>query len=215
MKPYIQVDPEKCTGCMSCEMICSLKHFDVFNPKKARIKVVHYDYLGLSCPVTCIQCPKPQCVATCPHIAMTQLENGLIRIEAQKCNGCGTCVESCIIGAIGYDHANHLALVCDLCGGEPSCVQWCPTGALSLGNPQLDLARFEEGISHISKITIRPTVLKNPTVKKDKKINYTLTKAKKIIKAWGLDEKEADWYAQFGFDPKNSDKKNTTSCRNG
>ncbi|MDH3945270.1 MAG: 4Fe-4S binding protein, partial [Chromatiales bacterium] len=35
----LKLEPEKCTGCLQCEMACSYEQEGVFNPAKSRIKV--------------------------------------------------------------------------------------------------------------------------------------------------------------------------------
>jgi Fe-S-cluster-containing hydrogenase component 2 len=51
-------------------------------------------------------------------------------IDAEKCNGCGLCAEHCYLGMIRMDRESGKALKCDLCGGDPACVRYCPVGAL-------------------------------------------------------------------------------------
>lgn len=33
---FLQIDEGKCTGCQSCQLICSIIHAEVFNPAAAR-----------------------------------------------------------------------------------------------------------------------------------------------------------------------------------
>jgi Fe-S-cluster-containing hydrogenase component 2 len=40
-------------------------------------------------------------------------------------------VEACPFEAVFLDPRAEKAMVCDLCGGAPQCVKWCPTAALS------------------------------------------------------------------------------------
>jgi Fe-S-cluster-containing hydrogenase component 2 len=40
--------------------------------------------------------------------------------------------EPCSFGAIQYDDVNGRYFKCDLCSGEPECIKWCFTGAISL-----------------------------------------------------------------------------------
>ena len=43
----------------------------------------------------------------------------------------------CPFGAILYDPDNRRVIKCDLCGGDPQCVRFCPTGALQFLRKQL------------------------------------------------------------------------------
>ena len=126
----ISVTAEKCTGCRICELSCSYTKLQSFNPKDACIKVVDLDYWGFSNPVLCIQCPKPACVEACPTRALSQTKQGIILLDAEKCDGCGDCVPSCPIGAINWRDEQGLPMICDLCGGKPVCVEWCPFDTL-------------------------------------------------------------------------------------
>ena len=52
----LQIEPEKCTGCLQCEMACSYHAEGVFNPSKSRIKVFTFHEEGRFVPYTCTQC---------------------------------------------------------------------------------------------------------------------------------------------------------------
>jgi carbon-monoxide dehydrogenase iron sulfur subunit len=120
-------DSKVCTGCRSCEAICSFAHFaGETNPRKARIKVRQDLWHGLSEPVVCKQCNKPKCVQACPENAIHQ-DPGLKVpiIDYSKCNLCRACIEACPFGAMFYDEQDKTLLVCDLCGGDPMCVKFC------------------------------------------------------------------------------------------
>jgi Fe-S-cluster-containing hydrogenase component 2 len=40
------------------------------------------------------------------------------------------CITACPFGVISLHPEKHVAIKCDLCGGDPECVKHCPTGAL-------------------------------------------------------------------------------------
>ncbi len=121
-----------CTGCKLCERMCSLEHFDVFNPTRSRINVVSFEG-GIEVPVTCNHCTL--CLDSCP-LDLIKLDNklGAIIIDEEKCNGCKACVEVCPLGVITMDPKTNRALKCDLCGGDPVCVKYCPAKVLRLTN---------------------------------------------------------------------------------
>jgi len=98
------INYDKCTGCAVCEMVCAMHFGHGFNPQKARIRVVALEgETALSyLPVTCMQCEKPPCEAICPTP----------------------------FGAIVLDRSEKIPFVCDKCGGDPLCAQWCPQGAI-------------------------------------------------------------------------------------
>ena len=136
-------DSSVCQGCHLCEIICSLVHLkDEVNPRRARIRV-HEDLINKAfTPVVCKQCAKAPCVEACSYDAIHQDTRLRVPIiDAVKCNACLACLEACPFGAIFYDEQEGLPLVCDLCGGDPQCVRFCPAhptkthAALSYASP--------------------------------------------------------------------------------
>jgi ferredoxin len=55
----------------------------------------------------------------------------IIKIDEDKCNGCGLCVEACHEGAIGIVDGKAKLLRDDYCDGLGNCLPVCPTGAIS------------------------------------------------------------------------------------
>jgi NAD-dependent dihydropyrimidine dehydrogenase PreA subunit len=55
----------------------------------------------------------------------------IIHIDAEKCNGCGLCVNACHEGAIGLENGKAKLLRDDYCDGLGNCLPVCPTGAIS------------------------------------------------------------------------------------
>ena len=55
----------------------------------------------------------------------------IIKIDNEKCNGCGLCVEACHEGAIGMQDGKAKLLREDYCDGLGDCLPVCPTGAIS------------------------------------------------------------------------------------
>ena len=86
------VYPQKCTGCRICEQWCSMTHFGVVNPAKARITVnrLHERYLNM--PVACTQCDDAPCIEVCPEEAISRHPDtfGLI-LEEEAWPGAAAC----------------------------------------------------------------------------------------------------------------------------
>ncbi len=55
----------------------------------------------------------------------------IIKIDEDKCNGCGLCVDACHEGAIGIVDGKAKLLRDDYCDGLGDCLPVCPTGAIS------------------------------------------------------------------------------------
>ncbi|VFN03418.1 MAG: Fe-S-cluster-containing hydrogenase component 2 [Candidatus Kentron sp. G] len=131
MQRFLHIQPQKCTGCLQCEMACSLDNEGVFNPAKSRIKVFVFHNEGQFAPFTCTQCNDAWCMNVCPAGAIQVDRNtgAKVVINAQ-CVGCKVCTIACPFGTINYNRDTGKVIKCDLCGGEPECVKACPTGAI-------------------------------------------------------------------------------------
>jgi carbon-monoxide dehydrogenase iron sulfur subunit len=127
---FEQKFPLNCTGCRTCEAVCSFVHEKAINFSKTRIKVFKDERLGIDRPVVCRHCYEPLCSEACPTKAISGGGDESLKIDVEKCVGCGSCVEGCPFGAIHIHPELHKAIACDLCGGKPRCVEWCPTGVL-------------------------------------------------------------------------------------
>jgi carbon-monoxide dehydrogenase iron sulfur subunit len=114
-----------------------MEHEKTFNPTKSRIRVVRLNpFVNLA--VACRLCADAPCVAACPRDALSQSEErGTILVDEEKCNGCGWCIEACDYGAIKLHPERKVAYVCDLCDGEPKCVEWCPEEALDFATKEI------------------------------------------------------------------------------
>ena len=135
VKKIITVNPDKCTGCRTCEAICSFQHFERVNPALSRIWVTKNEATGLDFPSVCFHCEDPWCVEACPSGAIQKNENGVALVDQSLCRGCRICMMACPFGVISTYRGRMVK--CDQCEGDPQCVSWCPTGALSLGPPEL------------------------------------------------------------------------------
>ena len=55
----------------------------------------------------------------------------IIKIDEERCNGCGLCAGACHEGAIGMVNGKAKLLRDDYCDGLGDCLPACPTGAIS------------------------------------------------------------------------------------
>lgn len=55
----------------------------------------------------------------------------IIKIDEERCNGCGICAEACHEGAIGMEGGKAKLMREDYCDGLGDCLPACPTNAIS------------------------------------------------------------------------------------
>ena len=67
----------------------------------------------------------------------------IIKIDEEKCNGCGLCAQACHEGAIGMVDGKAKLLRDDYCDGLGDCLPVCPTGAITF--EEREAAAYDEG----------------------------------------------------------------------
>ncbi|MGE5790241.1 MAG: 4Fe-4S binding protein [Syntrophaceae bacterium] len=127
----ILFDPAKCTGCGTCEMICSTRNVAKVAPAQASVKVLTDEKLGKNFAVLCQHCRRPLCLEACPTRAIEKGDDGIVRINDLFCTDCGMCTMACPEAAPLRDPAKQVVHKCDLCEGDPLCVKHCPENALT------------------------------------------------------------------------------------
>ena len=153
---YLLVDIEKCQGCLSCMLACSLIHEGVESLSLSRIQIMQNSFESFPDDLTieqCRQCVDPACVKICPTGALkADPRYGNLRmVDKEECIGCGACFDACpytpsrafLAADKAYDDEAK-SRKCDLCanapyhwdeaGGGPdgkqACVAVCPVGAI-------------------------------------------------------------------------------------
>ena len=135
MTKSLKIVPEKCTGCMQCELACSFVQTGTFQPSRSVIRVNVFDEEASYAPFTCFQCAEAWCMNACPvnAIAIDPVVGAKIVLD-KVCVGCHLCTIACPFGTV-FTLPVHgdKAGKCNLCGGSPACAASCPTGAIEWG----------------------------------------------------------------------------------
>lgn len=135
----IYVDEEWCLGCHLCEYYCAFANSGETDMARALKGIeinprIHIEQKGdISFAVSCRHCDDALCVKSCISGALTMGDQGLIKIDHDKCVGCFTCIMACPFGAVmPGDHG--AVQKCEFCTdnneGTPACVAHCPNQAI-------------------------------------------------------------------------------------
>ena len=126
----LRIVPERCTGCMRCEIACSYMQTGTFQPSKSVIHVWPLEANTSYSPYTCLQCDEAWCMTACPVEAITISPAAAKVVMEDQCVGCKLCTIACPYGTIFYNPESHKAMKCNLCNGQPACAEACPTAAI-------------------------------------------------------------------------------------
>jgi anaerobic carbon-monoxide dehydrogenase iron sulfur subunit len=131
IKKSLNVRPKICIGCRTCELACFFVHRKQDQQMATSRVKIFPNGPEKFIPYICLQCVDAACAKPCPTGAITLNEQtGAIEIREQKCIRCGACEIACPFGNIFVDREEKSVFKCDLCGGDPACAKFCPSGAL-------------------------------------------------------------------------------------
>ena len=132
-------NPQVCTGCGLCDLMCSLYHEGEQGQALSRGELVGDRLAAEFTFNVCRQCPSPSCYDACPlkdKALCIDEATGVKYINAEECDGCGECIEACPFDPPGIKlhPEKNVAFMCDLCRDRaegPICVEYCNFDALT------------------------------------------------------------------------------------
>jgi len=143
-----------CSGCRTCEIVCSVYHEGVASSSLSRIQ---WNKRVMDACITdimiCKHCSGAECVAVCPNGSLSvDPETGARVINEKECVGCQLCLNACPVSPsmIRYNAKKNVCFKCNLCEGDPQCVKHCPTGALAASWVEADDSSKEDELYEIS-----------------------------------------------------------------
>jgi Fe-S-cluster-containing hydrogenase component 2 len=133
--------------------VYSFFHYRIFSPRRARIKIVRLEDASADVPITCFHCGiSAPCIVACQSTAIYRGKKTLaIKIREKSCMSCLRCSSCCPFGAIILDNVSGCLVKCDLCDGEPKCVEYCPSKAITYLKPKI-LGRYRAGSKELATV---------------------------------------------------------------
>jgi len=120
----IKVDNMTCTGCLLCEITCSLLHTGMVQREASAIQVKTGDLRdSIHEPIVCRQCKKMLCLKEEGKEYDEEAAGTFFWDNEER-------LEGCPFNAVFPFESR--VVHCDLCGNAPECVKSCPTGCLSI-----------------------------------------------------------------------------------
>ena len=134
----VYVEEQWCLGCHLCEVNCAFANSGLddmviaLKDKDLRPRIHIEDGESIHFAVSCRHCEDALCLKSCIAGAISK-QDGVVRIDKNKCVGCYTCVLVCPYGALRPSEEGPMEK-CELClgnaCGEPACVTGCPNRAI-------------------------------------------------------------------------------------
>lgn len=116
MNRFIDINPERCIGCGTCQSACADAHRMQGLQDTPRLALVKTG--GISAALACHHCEGAPCAEVCPVNAIEH-DGDRIHVKEQECIGCRLCAIACPFGAIHPDGTS-IAGVAGMCDPTPS-----------------------------------------------------------------------------------------------
>ena len=150
------INTAECVGCYTCRVSCQRQ--SSLNHKEDVIKFTETEtgtYPDVSTevvPTQCMQCDDAPCAKACPTGATYIKDDGIVRVDQDKCIGCKYCMVVCPYNARVVNYETGTVDKCRMCAAELaandtpncSCVSACLMDCRMVGDlddPESDISK--------------------------------------------------------------------------
>ena len=165
------LDYKNCINCKACEVACKEENGVLLGADKHRIwvgvKEIEGQWPNLDIasssflPSQCQHCEEAPCEEVCPTHATYYDENGVVRVDSDKCILCSYCMNACPYDARYVDDRTMTVDKCTFCSdtrlarGETTtaCQNTCPTKVRTFGDlddPESEISILLKTREHFS-----------------------------------------------------------------
>ena len=161
------IDVAKCSGCYNCVLACKDEHcgevfpgyteaqpmtgqfwINLIEKERGSYPKIKLSYMA----ITCMHCQNAPCIEAAKDHAVYRRDDGIVIIDPKKAGGQKQILSACPYRVIFWNEEKNLPQKCTLCAHlldqgykSPRCVEMCPTGALTFGNPEeIEVAKGEK-----------------------------------------------------------------------
>lgn len=151
------IDLDRCIGCRACAVACSAGN-ELSPATGAHVtvtEVVRREGAGLWGSFAhhrCFHCARAPCVEVCPTGTLSK-RDGLTAVAAERCSGCGYCVDACPFAVPRLREGG--VAKCVGClepaeqGAAPWCARTCPSEAIRFGPREAVLAEARRRVERL------------------------------------------------------------------
>ena len=86
-----------------------------------------------------------------------KLKRTIVKIDEEKCNGCGACAAACQEGAIAMINGKAKLIRDDYCDGLGNCLPACPADAISFEEREAAAYDHEAVLAHMAQEKLLPS----------------------------------------------------------
>lgn len=160
------LDYKSCINCRACETACKAENGVLLGRNNYRIwvgvKEAEGEYPNISIasqtyhPSQCQHCDNAPCQQVCPTHATYYDDNGVVRVDIEKCILCTYCINACPYDARYVDDRTDTVDKCNFCSdtrlanGETTtaCQATCPTKVRTFGDLDDPESEISQLLSH-------------------------------------------------------------------